>query len=555
MNKSPISFAKLLENTIAFDDPPDDEDNYVPSPPPISSSSPSSSSTPHHIISGQHSLPAKPVTQDPFTIFSQNARKSNTTTHAILNVASSLSPPADLILIQEPYFGKIGINAQMAQGNPIVDVLGTPKHRDWQAILPQSSSLSDPPDVMFYIPTKRAKWTFQIRSDIVSTSCLTCIEIKSDSDSFFVFNVYNDVDNGACDLLASLPAVPKRSIFLGDFNLHHPLWSSDDNLDKHSSRSDRLVEMFAQNGYSVLNERGVETFFCYRHNPTLNRNELYTSTLDLAWSSNDLLRNITRFTVAHHLANGSDHYPCILEIGYEQSTRTGGYSFKEEKFQIWCDSFTHHLHLLPPIPTHIHDADTLKQAIDHLQSAAVSASNQVCRRREGKARHATWFDSKVKTALTDMRKSLRNLKLYPSQHNALRYHVARKQFNYQVAVSKRSHARAFAASVKPGADLWRLTSWYQGIRKTTIPTLKAPSSDPKFPIWVSDSAEKADLLANSWFPVVTSSTLTDPPPHVFPPSPTRAWKPVTKEEVLDTLKKCSSDNAPGISGLTYRVWK
>ena len=41
-----------------------------------------------------------------------------------------MKPPADLILIQEPYFNKIGTNPQMAQGNPIFDVYGCPKHKD-----------------------------------------------------------------------------------------------------------------------------------------------------------------------------------------------------------------------------------------------------------------------------------------------------------------------------------------------------------------------------------------------------------------------------------------
>jgi len=141
----------------------------------------------------------------------------------------------------------------------------------------------------------------------------------------------------------------------------------------------------------------------------------------------------------------------------------------------------------------------------------------------------------------------------PSPHNATRYHVARKQFHYQVVVAKRSHARAFATKVKPGSDLWRLNSWYQGVRKTTVPTLKHPSSTQSIPVWVSQAAEKADLLATSWFP--NNPTHTTHPPHPFPPSETRDFVPVTKEEIIDTLKECASDNAPGISGLSYKAWK
>ena len=131
---SMIDMTHLLDNLISFDISPDDNDLYVLS---AHSSSPSVSLPP----------------SSSFTIFSQNVRKSNTTLHAVLSDASSLSPPADLILIQEPWYGHIGVNAQMAQGNPITDQHGCPKHKDWQAVLPPSSSPSSPPDVIAYVPS------------------------------------------------------------------------------------------------------------------------------------------------------------------------------------------------------------------------------------------------------------------------------------------------------------------------------------------------------------------------------------------------------------------
>ena len=141
----------------------------------------------------------------------------------------------------------------------------------------------------------------------------------------------------------------------------------------------------------------------------------------------------------------------------------------------------------------------------------------------------------------------------PSNHNSLRYQASRKNFHFQVRLAKRTHARAFASSVKPGADLWRLTSWYKGVRKTTVPTLSDHSLGSNPPSYVSDAEGKADLLASSWFPNIPR--VTKPLPHAHPRVPSRPFTPITREEVLNTLSECSSDNAPGISGLTYRVWK
>ena len=88
-----------------------------------------------------------------------------------------------------------GVHQLWGQGNPIYNIYGCPKHRNWQVLLPIHSSPNNEPDVLFYIPVRRSKWTFQLRSDIISANSLMCIEVKSSSPSFLVFNVYNDTDN------------------------------------------------------------------------------------------------------------------------------------------------------------------------------------------------------------------------------------------------------------------------------------------------------------------------------------------------------------------------
>ena len=178
-------------------------------------------------------------------------------------------------------------------------------------------------------------------------------------------------------------------------------------------------------------------------------------------------------------------------------------------------------------------------------------STATCSRHPRPTRGAKWFDSKVRQALHCVRRARQQMFAKASPHNGLRYAVARKQLHYQVVVAKRSHARHFVASVKPGSDLWRLNSWHQGIRKTVVPTLKDPNSDPKFPIWVSDAADKAKLLATSWFP--TTKPTIDPPPHTTDRSPTRPYRSVSHEEIMECLNATSNTSAPGLSGLNYKV--
>ena len=464
-----------------------------------------------------------------------------------------MRPPADLILIQEPYFGKIGTNPQMAQGNPIFNIHRCPKHRDWQAILPSHSSADNRPNVVCYVPSHRSNWTFQLRSDLVSHNGLMCLEISSSSLPFLVFNVHNDVDNSAVDAMHSLSPMPSRAIFLGDYNLHHPIWSRDGNLNKHGDKADRLVQLMTNNGYGILNNHGEDTFFVHRSRG--NRSELYTSTLDLGWASPHLLPFISDFQVVKHLGMGSDHHPLVTRIKYSTNTSIKqSFLFHDDNYDKWASHFEMSIALQPEIPETIKTEEEFNTTVESLQTATLTASQATCLRRINPAKKAKWFDSKVREALRDLRKARKSMTRAPSRHTVLRYHVACQQFHYQIVVAKRSHARHFAASVKPGTDLWCLNSWYKGVRKTTVPTLKDPTApDPKHPIWVSDSKDKATLLATSWFP--NRNTSIDPPPHVYPPSPTRPYSSVTNEEVLDILMEGSNTTAPGISGLNYKVWK
>jgi len=526
-------FLQLLKNTTAFSPEPDDDDIYDPSSHPTSSSLPD-------------------VLPTNFIIFSQNAHKGNSTTHAILNIASSVRPPTDIVLIQEPWYGKIGVDAKMAQGNPITTKYGCPSHPDWQSILPSGSSKTNVPDVIFYVPRRRTNWTFQEHTDVISSNHLMCLEINSSSPPFLIFNVYNDVDNSAVKAMSTLNNILPRAIFTGDFNLHHPVWSKDSNLDKHGEKADKLVELMANNGYSILNEKGVETFFVYRD--LGSRPELYTSTIDLTWVSSDLHHFVSDFKVAPQFSCGSDHYPMITTISYaNRSDSRLSFLFTDERYEEWCTYFELQLAGKRDIPENIGTPEEFDRAVTDIQAATMEASIATCSRHPKQTRRAKWFDSKVRQALQQVRFARKRMFAQPSQHTSLRYAVARRQLHYQVVVAKRSHARKFAAGVKPGSDLWRLNSWHQGLRKTVIPTLKDPNSDPRYPTWVSDAADKANLLATSWFP--TTAPSINPPPHVTDKSPTRPYRSVTYEEIMECLNATSNTSAPGLSGLNYKVWK
>ena len=108
--------------------------------------------------------------------------KSNVVTHALLNIASSHPNRADIIFIQEPWWGRISLDVK--SGNPI---MGLPSHPDWTAILP--SAPNQRPDVAIYVTRKHVGWRTQLRTDLFAHPSILAIEVVTERDTFTLVNV------------------------------------------------------------------------------------------------------------------------------------------------------------------------------------------------------------------------------------------------------------------------------------------------------------------------------------------------------------------------------
>jgi ribonuclease HI len=521
------TFDYLFDELERFSPDIDESDLFVPN---VSSSSQNSSLIPP-------TSSYIPISSS-LRIVSQNVMKSNVAIHSLLSVSSSRPFTADIILIQEPWFGRIGIDVITGK-----DILGTPSHRDWMCILPTHGDL--PPDVAIYVPKSRNGWQIQVRSDLFSHPSIIAVDIITGLDTFLLINVYNPAD---CSSLGPIIHFePNRNIkclIAGDFNLHHPLWSKHEHYVKFSEESELLVDSMSLKGFLPLNSPGIETFF----------RKDYSSVLDLVWISSSMSAHISDFKVNHPMHSGSDHYPLTWSILFVPfDTGEINFLFKDDKEEAWMDEFEKnmkHWNFPSPIP----DIPTLSEAIETLTNAMSLTSKSICSRKPRSPKSAKWFDENVNKSLRTMRQSRQRSRIHPSSHNLLRYQSDNANFRYQVKRAKRSHAMSFAAGVASGkrttADLWRLNSWYRGIRKTVTPSLKRPDLS-----WASTSQEKVSLLSETWFPppAILPDNFSVPLHSSNPLS--RPFVPVTNEEIDNALKGTSNTSAPGLSGLNYKVLK
>jgi hypothetical protein len=147
------TFDYLFDELERFSPDIDESDLFVPN---VSSSSQNSSSIPP--ISSYIPISSS------LRIVSQNVMKSNVAIHSLLSVSSSRPFTADILLIQEPWYGRIGIDVITGK-----DIFGTPSHRDWMCILPTHGDL--PPELLYTSPSLETDGKFKS----VQTSSLTLL--------------------------------------------------------------------------------------------------------------------------------------------------------------------------------------------------------------------------------------------------------------------------------------------------------------------------------------------------------------------------------------------
>ncbi|KAH9986952.1 hypothetical protein BJV77DRAFT_964987 [Russula vinacea] len=244
-------------------------------------------------------------------IMSVNMCRSNVLTHALL----ASEPPADIILIQEPWQGSL---------TPLE--LHLPRHQR-----PRQH------------PAKVMAYSFANRLDLVSHPSLLILEVIMGEDRFFITNVYHDVKDPSCRLsLFNLELDPLTpALYIGDFNTHSPTWSPPGIL--RSSWAHDLEDWAALNLLDLLNTPGVPTRFG-EGGPDRRQRD---STINLAWANAaaaqaDLFHD---FLVDRDIALGSDHAALLVTFFVPDDVQTTGpppllgFKIDLEQHEEWLHHF------------------------------------------------------------------------------------------------------------------------------------------------------------------------------------------------------------------------
>src|SRR5712691_6781759 len=272
----------------------------------------------------------------PLHIASVNLQKRSVATHGLLQKSDF-----DIILIQEPWYGKINTikNDEDPHGT---EVMGTTHNDMWECFLPLH-----PPDdvckVSAYVKADLARSAFiWNRTDLplASPTCLV-LDLVFETEVLRLINVYHRVPDKGHDLhrLFSFDLDPAvSSVVIGDFNTHSPTWSLP-STDP-SPWVAHLERWFEANDLHLLNPPDVATWD--------GRQDCRPSIIDLALFNEAAILSdqLSPVTVSFADSLGSDHaalsfeWTPVMAIPAVPRECLPGFAIDDGLAESWQGAFT-----------------------------------------------------------------------------------------------------------------------------------------------------------------------------------------------------------------------
>ena len=302
-------------------------------------------------------------------IWQQNINKSPACQHNLVSNDALATKGIDIIAIQEPAINSF--NQSIAS-------------RDWYPIYPTTHKES---------PSKTRSMLL-IRSNINTDSWdqldfpsrdVTAIQLKGEWGKLTLLNIYNDGNND--DTLRELSSFQFSShpeehqagrsrthtIWLGDFNRHHPFWDDPNDTRLFTAEAiraaERLIETIADHGLITALPNGTPT---HQHNVTKRWSRL--DQVFISEHSMDLV--LACKTQPDYRGINTDHLPILTEINLQASLTedTASPNFRDVDWGEFGSDLERRLNALQP-PTKITTQRFLDRCCEELTKAIQETIN------------------------------------------------------------------------------------------------------------------------------------------------------------------------------------
>lgn len=284
-------------------------------------------------------------------------------------------------------------------------------------------------------------------------------------------------------------AAAPRTLAMGDFNLHHPMWMPG---SRPHPQAERLIGWTADWSLELLTPPAAGTFTNPRGEDT---------TIDLIWGTGNLdleYRGRPR-------NRGGDHYPqeALLRTGYwEPETRTGLNWKLTDQEMLKPGART-----LPWPRTQLDTTENLDDYVRELTAALLTLADEATPKRKGGPPRVDWWSAEVKNAIRRHRVLYDQWKRTGTPEARERLADATRERKKTIDQAKRKAWRqAFrkAEEAEDAAILWRTAKWARTrssrpVGPPTVPTLRDGDR-----LIAETFEEKVEIFQQKFFPQPTA---------------------------------------------------
>jgi len=434
----------------------------------------------------------------------------------------------DVLAIQEPW------------RNPFIATTYHPLKEHFQLTYLDN----DTTRVCFYINTRidPSTWSAQhITGDITSLE----ITNPSSHNKIRIFNVYNEAGTSAIsdlgEAIAKLDSY-EELLVLGDFNLHHPLWST---IHRHASRgipaAQPLLTIIEESQLQLLTVPGTTT----------HRWKQGETTIDLTFASEDLAARTIYCKVDADLDHDSDHLPISIAIDWrwQPAILPKKRLWTKTNLPLLRQTVKDQLRLVPDI-TELRDNETIDEyvhSIINTLNAGIDASTPWS---NPSPRSVPGFDQECKDICTEVQQLRRRWQRTRHEDDYEAYRQARNRKGRHIQkMLRNTHRHRVEEASASESGLWKLVKWAKNrhtAASTCTPALMKPDGE-----LACQSEEKAETLRQSFFPRPIQADLSDINGYGYP-QPIECPE-ITMPEIEKAVRRAAPNKAPGTDNITNGI--
>ena len=461
-------------------------------------------------------------------ILQYNVQKSREVVLASLFQQSEIRD-YDILAIQEPW------------RNPFTNTTYHPLKADFHLLY-----MDDPTTrVCFYI-NKRLnpdKWDISFQSKDVAVLRITD---RTSNNRLCIFNVYNETGTASLsDLRNGLETHNNNDdslMILGDFNLHHPLWSTrQGNAISRRGEAQPLLDIIEEYNLQLLTAHGATT---HRWNGG-------ESTIDLTFATEETATRMYYCKTVQSLDCDSDHLP--IGIALEWSSQPS----EPPKKRMWSKTDIAMLRRTTKeqIARCLNEIELITENdVDRYVSGLIDTLREAINKSTPWSRPSTrsisGFDESCKDICTETQRLRRTWQSSRLEEDYEAYKTARnkKGRTIQKALRNTHRRKVEEASASP-SGLWKLVKWAKNRHATTsalTPTLVGPDGS-----LVEQPEGKTDLLRETFFPPPPQADLRNTIGCEYPEA--IMCPEITPAEIERAIRMASPNKAAGTDEITNNI--